>query len=283
MPMQIIDLFSGIGGFSLAGRWLGWQTVSFCEIDPFCQKVLAKNFPGVPITADIRELKGSDINYDKSKSAIIVGGFPCQPFSVAGKRRGTDDARYLWPEMLRVISEVRPTWIVAENVRGFTTINNGLEFERACTDLEALGYDVQPFIIPARAVGAPHKRDRVWVVAHTNGERESQSKGAFGEIRGRISDGCFETVAYSDGQRWITSVVQSGSSCETLVGSSRRQPLGADWLQNWYEVATRICRMDDGLSGGLDRVNRIKSLGNSIVPQIAYMIFRTINEINNLE
>jgi len=154
-----IDLFSGIGGFSLAARWAGFETVQFVEIDPFCRKVLNKNFPGVPIHDDIKTYKHSGA----SRPFLLTGGFPCQPFSCAGKRRGAEDDRALWPEMLRVISEARPTWVIGENVGGF--ISMGLD--DCISDLEAEGYTVQPFVIPACAVNAPHRRDRVWIVALT--------------------------------------------------------------------------------------------------------------------
>src|SRR3990167_2921009 len=162
--MTHASLFSGIGGFDLAAEWMGWNNVLQCEIDPFCQKVLRYHFPSTHLHDDIKTLDGTKW---KEKIDILTGGFPCQPFSVAGRRKGTDDNRFLWPEMLRVIREIQPTWIVAENVRGLLTQNDGMVFERVCSELENNGYEVQPFCIPACAIGAPHKRERFWFIGHS--------------------------------------------------------------------------------------------------------------------
>jgi len=162
----MLDLFSGIGGFSLAATVV-WdnklEIVSFVENDVFCQKVLNKHWPNVPIHDDIKTFKG-DCYFETID--LLTGGFPCQPFSIAGKRGGREDDRYLWPEMLRVISEVRPTWVLAENVAGIVN----LALDQVCSDLEGEGYEVQSFIIPACAVNAPHRRDRVWIVGYCNQE-----------------------------------------------------------------------------------------------------------------
>ena len=159
------SLFSGIGGFDLAARWCGWTNVFQCEIDPFCRRVLQYHFPMVKLYEDIKK---TDFTKHRGAIDVISGGFPCQPFSTAGKRKGTEDNRFLWPEMLRIIREVQPAWVVAENVSGLLTQQRGLVFERVCADLEGEGYEVQPFIIPACAVGAPHRMDRVWIIAHSN-------------------------------------------------------------------------------------------------------------------
>jgi DNA (cytosine-5)-methyltransferase 1 len=161
--MRHLDLFSGIGGFALAARWSGFETVAFCEIDQYCQKVLAKHWPQVPIYSDIKKLTRQGLESDGiSQPDIITGGFPCQPFSVAGKQRGQDDNRHLWPEMLRIISELHPAWVVGENVSGFVR----LALDDCISDLEGQGYAVQSFIIPACAVNASHRRDRVWIMAN---------------------------------------------------------------------------------------------------------------------
>ena len=152
-----LDLFSGIGGFALAAGWAGFETVGFCDNEPYAQAVLKKHWPNVPIHGDIKALDGTAYR----GVTLLTGGFPCQPFSNAGKRRGKDDDRYLWPQMLRVIQEARPTWIVGENVVGII----GLALDQVCSDLEAEGYEVEPIIIPACGVDAPHRRNRVWVVA----------------------------------------------------------------------------------------------------------------------
>lgn len=158
------SLFSGIGGFDLAAAWMGWENIFHCEIDPFCRKVLEHYFPN---SKGYENIKETDFAEQKGKVDIITGGFPCQPFSLAGKRLGTKDERHLWPEMLRAIREVRPGWVVAENVRGLISWSEGLVFEAVCADLEAEGYKVLPFLIPAAGAGAPHRRERVWIVAYT--------------------------------------------------------------------------------------------------------------------
>lgn len=205
--MTHIDLFSGVGGFSLAAREV-WgddhEIVTFCEINKYAQQVLKKHWPGVPCCEDIRRLNYEFIANAKSKRSreegqclerseerayridLLTGGFPCQPFSVAGKQKGTSDDRHLWPEMRRVIEAFKPRWVVAENVRGIINIEGGVVFEQVCLDLEALGYEVQPVIIPACAVNAPHRRDRVWIIAHSrhgNGSRSPEQ----GELRKPLS------------------------------------------------------------------------------------------------
>ncbi len=172
--MKHIGLFEGIGGFSLAARWAGWETVAWCEIDPFCQKVLSFHFPEAQQHGDI---KTTDFSIYRGKCDILTGGFPCQPYSAAGKRLGKDDDRHLWPEMLRAILEIQPTWIVGENVRGLTNWNGGVVFDEVQADLEAIGYEVQSFILPACAVNAPHRRDRVWIVAYSSSARAGNITG----------------------------------------------------------------------------------------------------------
>jgi len=235
-----IDLFSGIGGFALAARWAGFETVQFVELDPFCQKVLNKNFPGVPIHDDIKTftytdiyksgtqsrndeemrgfpkeecesghsstlLRGSDsreqpipttTNKFRPTPFILTGGFPCQPFSCAGKRKGKEDDRYLWPEMLRVISEARPTWVIGENVGGF--VNMGLD--ECISDLEAEGYEVQPFIIPACSKNAPHRRDRVWIVAHTSTTGTGCDSGEVTDEEGYTREGRGKSIRQRNGE-----------------------------------------------------------------------------------
>jgi len=156
------SLFSGIGGFDLAAEWAGFKNLFNCEWEEFPRKVLKHHFPNAQQYGDIKEF---DATTYSGRIDILSGGFPCQPFSVAGKRKGSEDERHLWPEMLRVIRECQPRWVVGENVRGICSWSNGLVFETCCSDLEALGYSVQSFIIPACAVNAPHRRDRVWIVA----------------------------------------------------------------------------------------------------------------------
>lgn len=191
MTMTHASLFSGIGGFDLAAEWAGWTNAFNCEIDPFCRSVLKYHFPDAEQYGDIRT---TDFTIWRDRIDVLTGGFPCQPFSLAGKRKGAEDDRYLWPEMLRVIRTIRPRWVVGENVFGIVNWSEGMVFEQVCSDLEAAGYEVQPYLIPACGVGAPHRRDRCWFVGHLveNPERvrrdgdepeEESRAGRFGKSR----------------------------------------------------------------------------------------------------
>lgn len=159
------SLFSGIGGFDLAAEWMGWENVFHCEWNQFGQKVLKYYWPNAISYDDITK---TDFTIWNGRVDILSGGFPCQPYSMAGKRQGTEDARHLWPEMCRAIRECRPTWIVGENVPGLINWSGGLVFEQVCADLESEGYEVQPVVLPASGVNAPHRRDRVWFVAYSH-------------------------------------------------------------------------------------------------------------------
>lgn len=326
------SLFSGIGGFDLAAHWAGIDTVFACEIDEWNREVLKKRFPNTTIYKDIKE-----VNFEQYCGTVdvISGGFPCQPFSLAGKRAGTKDNRYLWGEMLRVVRETKPRWIIAENVRGLTTITGGDTFEIVCNDLEISGYEVQPFIIPALSVGAPHKRERVWIVANRNSTRESQPERINKNKWGRTYNSCGKYVTSitpdpeslrhgrrgnghdcDDRERFICQDKQdyrneirgettsriiktSYPDSERLDRSIGKESIGStlhrgrqDWSEKWIEALARIYGMDDGLPGGMDRLderykdrsrkNRIKAMGNAIVPQVAYQIFSTIREVEGL-
>jgi len=178
--MNHASLFSGIGGFDLAAEWMGWTNVFNCEWEEFPQRVLKHHFPNAKQYGDIKEL---DATAYAGRVDILTGGFPCQPYSLAGKRKGKEDERHLWPEMLRVIRECAPRYVVGENVRGLVGWNGGVVFEEVCADLEACGYSVQPFLLPAAAVGAPHRRDRVWFVAYRENIGLPQTKEARRERR----------------------------------------------------------------------------------------------------
>ena len=233
--MKVLDLFSGIGGFSLGLEWAGMSTVAMCEKDPYCRKILAKHWPDLTIHDDIRNLDGK--RYAESID-LVCGGFPCQPFSVAGKRKGTNDDRHLWPEMLRVIKESRPRWVIGENVFGF--INMALDDVQA--DLEREHYEVRKFVLPAVAVDAKHRRDRIILVAYTQSER----------VQGLWSGREQEPHAHER---------QELPMCE----SQRPRPA-------YWEAEPRICRVVDGVP---NRVHRIKGLGNAVVPQL----IQTIGEL----
>lgn len=284
--MQHLDLFSGIGGFAYAADQV-WDDVEhiFCDNDKFCREVLAKHWPSSKIYEDIRlitdsvseRLEGGSQQSELSQPAkiagqigLLTGGFPCQPFSQAGRRGGTDDDRYLWPEMLRVIQLTKPTWVIAENVRGLLTINEGMVFEQVCLDLENEGYEVQPFLIPAVSVNAPHRRDRVWFIAN---------KSSKGLERGNWSP--VERCTKSNSNVTDTSRTRSTSGLSGQINGEKGNSGISDngskeqfgWETNWLEVATRFCGVDDGLPR---RVDRLKSLGNAIVPAVAIELLKAI-------
>ena len=286
------SLFSGIGGFDLAAAWAGWTNVFNCEIDPFCRRVLKYHFPESEQYEDIRT---TDFTVWRDRVDVLTGGFPCQPFSLAGKRKGTADDRYLWPAMLGVVRTVRPRWVVGENVLGIVNWSQGMVFEQVCADLEAAGYEVQAYLIPAAGVGAPHIRYRTWFVAHRGDARaESSWQERFGAIvAGSTADAracsADEAVADADGLRCEKQFVSS-QSCEA---EERSRPRRHDFasVPNWegFPTESPICGPDDGLSAGLDGITfpawcreSIKAYGNAIVPQVALRIFETINEYKRL-
>lgn len=312
--MNVLDLFSGIGGFSLGLERAGMNTVAFCEIQPFCQKVLAKNFPNKPIFEDIKKLNGrSLLEHGIDKIDLVCGGFPCQPFSIAGQKKSTKDDRDLWPEMFRVIVETRPTWVIGENVANF--IN--LAFARTKSDLESVGYTVRPFVIPACAVGAQHRRDRVWIVAYLGGERLEGHGSAFGNGAQHTlsgSEGAQRPTANTNGSRCeredtpqpkkrissssglrsgqeklTTHAYSDGLSREAYASAQKDhqgkreghgRPETAIDFGTWWPDQSGVGRAIYGFSDRVDkyRSNRIAALGNSIVPQIAEAIGKAIKE-----
>ncbi len=423
-----IDLFSGIGGFTLAAEWAGFKTIVFCEKEEFCQKIIRKHWPEVPIIHDIKELtelstvdkiesnekrifrsdqnvrngavnsghsnvfrSDKAINVDEpkkeklqiqiedpngdresflsrndsggqgskcsresnrkgnhseeiplrkmrrhrniqrrankgpvsssglsktigSKLAMsemssrmaqkkqafkiinenkithLTAGVPCQPTSDAGKRGGKTDARWLWPETLEAIRLIKPTWCLLENVCGFLSLEGGLEFEQVCLDLENQGYEIQSFIIPACGLNAPHKRNRVWIVANSQTEGLSWSiikKDSQKEIQRGMANISGEPnsssrhiwdVPDSETNRHPNNINAQGFREERNSKDSIRlhNRENSAWQENWLEVATRFCRVDDGVS---DRIHRLKALGNAIVPQIAFQIIKMIAQI----
>ena len=191
--LKILDLFSGLGGFSLGLERTGrYKTVAFCEIDKYCTLLLQKHWKGIKVYNDVKKITKEGFEADGIESPdIITGGFPCQPFSVAGKQKGTSDDRHLWPEMFRIIKAFKPRFVIGENVPGIVNIQDGVVFETVCTDLESQGYEVQPFNIPAAAVGAPHQRKRIWIIATladsvSNDERREISRSY--EEKGRVQE-----------------------------------------------------------------------------------------------
>jgi len=263
--MKHASLFTGIGGFDLAAQWMGWENVFQVEIDKFCTKVLEKNFPNIMRYGNIKEFDGTKY---RGTIDIISGGFPCQPFSVTGKRKGKEDDRYLWPEMLRVIGEVRPTFIVCENVTGII----GMALDQVLTSLEDEMYHTETFIIPACAVNAPHQRNRIWIVAYTKSiKNQRRRQGRFYSESSGFSDERITTNTESK------RLQDGGLQCwnETEFAKSYNDSPAYNW--NSFPTQPPVCRRHDGIS---NRVDRIKSLGNAIVPQVAYEIFKAIETVN---
>ena len=336
MKLKLLDLFSGIGGFSLGLESTGYfETIAFVEKDKFCQQVLKKNFKDIPIESEVRDVKG-----ERYAADIITGGFPCQPFSVAGKRRGTDDDRYLWDETIRIIRECKARWFIGENVEGIINIQDGMVLRQVQDDLEKEGFQVQCLVIPASSIGAWHQRKRVWILAYSKHNGSHRSKGnetiessnqskewlfirddqdvsntntGFSvreneEVQARgntINDGSKDVpntnsfghrVWSSKGctnERWsFLPREQEGremgsetSRCDVDVSNTNEQRTqvqikrkhtsikmsGSSSQKTWWQTQSSLCRVPNGLSYELDkdRTNRIKSLGNSIVPLIA--------------
>jgi len=279
--LKVLDLFSGIGGFSLGLESTGFfETIAFVEKDKFCQKVLKKNFKNIPIEGDIRNVKG-----DRYKADVITGGFPCQPFSVAGKRKGTDDDRYLWDETIRVVRECKPKWFIGENVEGLVNIQEGMVLRQVQDDLEKEGFKVQCLIIPASGIGAWHQRKRIWIIGYN-----------VSNTFGKLSDGCSSTTRNSKtkfkgvecNQSWNWNEVRSKTErCSEQVREDVSNSNGKDSSkeqQTWWQTQSDLCGVPNGVSYGLDknRANRIKSLGNSIVPQIARELGKAIIEAENV-
>ena len=208
--LKVLDLFSGIGGFSLGLESTGhFKTIAFVEKDLFCQKVLQKNFKNIPIEGEIRNVKG-----DKYQADVVTGGFPCQPFSVAGKRKGTDDDRYLWDETIRVVRECKPKYFIGENVEGIINIQEGMVLRQVQTDLEKEGFEVQCLIIPASGIGAWHQRKRIWIIGCnvSNSNIYTKTKRRKHEINEKTSSSrkYFKRGSINDsGERYIQSTWES--------------------------------------------------------------------------
>lgn len=314
-----LSLFSGIGGLDLAAEWAGFTTIGQCEFADYPYQVLCKHWPDVPKWRDIRTLTGVDFFAKTGRRTVDVlsGGFPCQPFSSAGKRGGTADDRYLWPEMLRVIQELRPSWVVGENVAGFVN----MALDTALSDLENEGYETRAVILPACGVGALHQRYRVFIVAHHEGKGERRlsvqpwrpQQADADTFRGG-EDGELDAMAYTDSvsciSRWaepkgrprrIDAWRDGQNVCDALCGGragddrGRKQTQPSDgcgrpaqpglggvanglsrWLDGYWDVEPDVPHVATGIK---DRAPRLKGLGNAVVPQQAYPIFKAIVEI----
>lgn len=313
--MHVLDLFSGIGGFSLGLERAGMRTVAFCEINPYCRAVLRKHWPEVPCFEDIRGLD-ADRLAGLGRIDLICGGFPCQPWSVAGKRKGKNDDRDLWHEMFRVITQVRPAWIIGENVTGLV----GLALDGVLTDLEGIGYSARPFVIPAAAIGAPHRRNRLWIVATNSNsharrriESERRADQRNTDASGHGPEGNVRAMAHANGdsvwhdqqweaRRWehvqnrghaeFRNIGEDRSADvadtsgarlsipepEKLQRAMRREERRATSECGWWAAEPPVGRVAHGVS---NRVDRLRALGNAVVPQIPEIIGRAIMSIES--
>lgn len=316
--MTHASIFSGIGGAELAAAWMGWTNLFHCEILDFPRQVLDYWFPDSISYGDI-----TTTNFEKWKGKVdvLTGGFPCQPFSVSGSRKGKEDDRYLWTEMLRTVREIQPTWVVAENVNGIRTMvepcsevkvgrsDNIFEesyiyreeykftIERICEDFEREGYSVQPIIIPACAVGAPHRRDRIWIIAHASNTRieevwQNRQDGVFSVEATSYTNDCRSRQVYeevqskkSDGAKFN----RIGSKRHAAKKVRKRFRGGCDAFKGFPKSQPTICRGDDGLPFNVEhltiserrwRKESIKAYGNAWVPQIAFEIFKAIEKVH---
>ena len=251
------SLFSGIGGFDLASEWMGWENIFHCEIDPFCQRVLKHHFPNATTHTNITDV---DFRHYRGHIDIISGGFPCQPYSQAGKRRGSDDPRHLFPQMLRCIREIQPKWVVGENVHGIITWNDGEVFEDIHTQMGAEGYEMQSFVLPASSVGAPHQRNRTFFIGRNIANSDMLGCKGIG----------------------ISRIVE-----KKKPRREKRFEQLCDIEHKWKKFPTQspICGGDDGIPERMDditipkwRRESLKAYGNAVVPQLIFAIFQAIEQ-----
>lgn len=284
------SLFSGIGGFDLAAEWMGWENKFHCEWNEFGQKVLHHYWPNAEQFSDIKK---SNFTKYANRIDILTGGFPCQPYSSAGKRLGKEDDRHLWPEMLRAVKEIQPRWIVGENVYGLVNWSGGLVFHEVQADLEAKGYEVFPYLLPAVSVNAPHRRDRIWFVAHSNNSRtniglrsqpewsESNGYGGFAQSEFGKDDG----NEYASNTNGIGLWGQSNGIGESgFIGKNSKR---SDWSN--FPTVSPICNGDDGIPDRLDSITfpkwrneSIKAGGNAVCPQVVLQIFKAIEQYERI-
>jgi DNA (cytosine-5)-methyltransferase 1 len=287
MKLQHLDLFSGIGGFSLGLEATGgFETKAFCDIEKYPRQVLQKHWPHVKQYEDIKELNYERLKADGIDSIdIITGGYPCQPFSIAGRQKGEQDPRHLWPEYFRLVKELRPTWVIGENVSGH--IKLGLD--TVIEDLESEDYSVRPFSISASSIGANHQRERIWILAHSRrsqwpraelrGENENETRKENANQFERSSSTSEVDVANTNDER-LQRQWQSRNQFTPRFNSSRESSEEGQGTvgQGWWESEPNMGRVAHGIP---KRVDRLKSLGNSLVPQIPYYIGKTILEVMN--
>jgi DNA (cytosine-5)-methyltransferase 1 len=293
--MTHASLFSGIGGFDLAAEWMGWENIFHCEWNPFGQRVLAHHFPNSKSYNDITK---TDFSIHAGQIDVLSGGFPCQPYSSAGKRLGKEDERHLFPEMLRTIKEVKPTWVVGENVLGIVNWGGGLVFEEVQTDLENQGYEVQAYILPACGKNAPHKRERTWFIAHSisiGGNKINRFTNGESNVINKISEA--RNVANTNSNGFQGSIQQKCNDKQRgnkqVINASQHlysyeSRMEAKGWEN-FPTQSALCGGDDGIPKELDNITfskwkneSIKAYGNAIVPQVAYEIFKAIQSFEDV-
>lgn len=275
--MKHASFFTGIGGFDLAAQWIGWENIFQVEKDEWCRKVLAKNFPNVKRYGDIKEFDGTKY---RGAIDILTGGFPCQPYSTAGKRKGTQDRRHLWPEYLRCIGEIQAPFVVGENVHGLINWSGGMVFEQIQVDLENQGYEVASVILPACGKDAGHKRERIWFVAYNNRFRCNRERNEVNTTEtGFDAFNWLNTVSSANDMRIGIQgqLSETFSGSEGATGRQTEQQL-TDSFQRSDTFEPKLCRTLHGIPFGVDR---IRGLGNAIVPQVAYEIFKAIDSFPN--
>jgi DNA (cytosine-5)-methyltransferase 1 len=295
------SLFSGIGGFDLAAEWMGWENIFHCEWNEFGQKVLNYYWPNAISYGDIDE---TDFTIWEGLINVLSGGFPCQPYSHAGRRKGKEDNRHKWPQMLRAVREIQPTWIVGENVYGLINWSNGLVFEEVQVDLENEGYEVTPYLLPACGVNAEHKRERIWFVAHaisdgynekTTANRNSEKTGKMQTIqkeRQRIRN----DINGNDAKGFIANTNGNGQSEQRQFfkqfGSEKVKNWEASWATNdgGWPTQSPVFVRTNGFPAKLDAITisdwiekSNQASGNAIVPQVAYEIFKAIEQYEKLK
>lgn len=264
--MKVLDLFSGIGGFSLGLERAGMQTVAFCEPNKFCQAVLKKHWPNVPIYEDVRDLSATRLANDGIQFDVICGGFPCQDISVAGKGAGLAGKRSgLWWEYHRLIAETRPSWVIAENVSALRS--RGLD--DVLGSLAKIGYDAEWHCIPASAVGAPHRRDRIWIVAYPT---QLQRDGGDDHAGISVERKSFPKLGDSG---WPTNVADAGCESSQVPSEGQQSAIKIVERNSWWEIEPAVGRVADGVP---NRLGRLKALGNAVVPQIPELIGQWIYE-----
>ena len=308
--MKVLDLFSGIGGFALGLEAVGFETVAFCEIDPYAQKVLKKNWPGVPIYDDVRRITADRLVSDGIGVDVITGGFPCQDISTAGRQAGIDGERSgLWSECSRLLGDIRPRYAIFENVTNLLSGDGGDWFKRVLWDISSVGYDAEWHCIPASAIGAYHHRDRVWIVAYPNSDSEPGITLNAGEIHQTAlleNTGSLKREPRSEEQGVLREVQENGAVFDQFSGRSETYPLadtGSAGLQGGQEAGNngkdrqeprhQLITGLSGVQGGVwatepnvgrvangvpARSHRLRCLGNAVVPQIPELIGRQIME-----